>query len=507
MFQQAAQKTRRNDASSQKRSSWSRTVASIDIFYYFEPNAPYTRAETMNDDMTCRRANRSIHRHRICAGMGIVLVLAAGVGSGPPAFLVQREITKFGAITENNNDDKPMREMAANARKVLERYMELHSIDQLRLECSASSMIKQNASLETECPDFVRRKFAVGFYSCPHQAGNRLHHFMNAMAWAIVTNRTLLWKYYDRDSCERVGRGHPPEICLKTATRDVCEKILRLKKWIPSLDEWHRKGQEMLEAPFWTVHSTLTASNKTKRKHPDYNTRRPSIDSSETSLLHFGQLLGNDFARVLSTTKHREHLLQTQRARVVAQQLLNGGSDFLYGMLFDASFSFSDSLLSSIPEAIEIQETTYALHSRHSSSNDDGSNVSRDMQCLRRMLLGATQPCRVFVISDRPNSVDKISQAVVRDLNCAVSVVNHTEMTPSFTAEHGPFAGAGFFRDLALASRARHGLVGGRRSSTILLEELIVFHKLKDKSDDGPFVFCDLGRGCTCETVVGDSIA
>lgn len=141
--------------------------------------------------------------------------------------------------------------------------------------------------------------------------------------------------------------------------------------------------------------------------------------------------------------------------------------------------------------------------------NDDGSNVTNEMQCLRRIVVGATQPCRVFVISDRSKSVDKISKAVVRDLNCAVSVVNHTEMTPSLTAEHGPFAGAGFFRDLALASRARHGLVGGRRSSTMLLEELIVVRKLKDESDHDTnhLCFAILGVAAVVPQSLGDSIA
>ena len=443
-------------------------------------------------------------------------------------YLLAHRKIKLRLKIESNDDETPTRarpwtrDMVASIQDVLQRYMEMHSVDQLRQECSIG---KRNISFETDndCPNFSHRQFAVGFYSCPHQAGNRLHHFMNAMAWAIVTNRTLLWKYYDQGICSQLGREHSPGICLTTGTRETCEQILLLKNWIPSLDEWQvvigrqHNNSKLVEAPFWSVHSTLTARNATLRKHPpdSNNTTRDaaaapaavSIDVSETRLLHFGQLLGNDFARVLSTTKQRHHLLQTRQARATAQQLLQGGTDFLYGMLFHASFSFSDSLLSSLPESsIDSNETTISLHSRHSSLTDDGSNVTREVECLRRiLLLGATtRPCRVYVISDRPSAVRKILDAAYSDLHCTVSVVNHTEQTASFTVEHGPFAGAGFFRDLALASRARHGLLGGkRRSSTLLLKELIVFEKLKGgKDDERPFVFCNYGHGCVCETVV-----
>jgi hypothetical protein len=41
------------------------------------------------------------------------------------------------------------------------------------------------------------------------------------------------------------------------------------------------------------------------------------------------------------------------------------------------------------------------------------------------------------------------------------------------TAEHGPFAVAGFFRDLVIISQARSGFIGSVRSSSALVDELI----------------------------------
>lgn len=46
--------------------------------------------------------------------------------------------------------------------QVMENYKKLHSVRAL----------KRN-------PDLEHRKFAIGFYSCPLQAGNRLHHYLN----------------------------------------------------------------------------------------------------------------------------------------------------------------------------------------------------------------------------------------------------------------------------------------------------------------------------------------
>jgi hypothetical protein len=113
-------------------------------------------------------------------------------------------------------------------------------------------------------------------------------------------------------------------------------------------------------------------------------------------------------------------------------------------------------------------------------------------------------------MSDRPVTVAKIAQAAT-DRGCHVSTMNHLQgnREESFSWEHGPFAGAGLFLDLALASRARHGLVGTRRSSTMLLAELIVYNKVKElqrgRYGDEPFVFCDYERDCKCSTVVDSS--
>lgn len=59
--------------------------------------------------------------------------------------------------------------------QVMEQYKKWHGIDSLRSE-----------------NDLARRKFAVVFYSCPLQAGNRLHHFMTGTDLEYVPNDCLL---------------------------------------------------------------------------------------------------------------------------------------------------------------------------------------------------------------------------------------------------------------------------------------------------------------------------
>ena len=94
-------------------------------------------------------------------------------------------------------------------------------------------------------------------------------------------------------------------------------------------------------------------------------------------------------------------------------------------------------------------------------------------------------------------------------MGCNVTIANHAKfgLGQSFSLEHGPYAGAGLFLDLVLASRARHGLIGTRRSSTMLLAELIAFDKVNEGTDSGkaePYVFCDYEKDCDCTTVVGN---
>lgn len=397
-------------------------------------------------------------------------------------------------------------EIKYDPQRVMERYIQMHSVDQLQRECP--HVKQQQVNLKRHCPEISKRKFAVGFYSCPYQAGNRLHHFMNAMAWAIATNRTLLWKYYDEQACRAVGRKFAKNICFKTGTKDSCQKVLELANWIPSFDEWYpllHLGSGA-EAPYYSTHMPPTNNATMDKRHPfrKKDAHHIRIDQNDIRFLDFGQLLGQDF-RILHSPFTRDSLLHTEAARNTALQLLGNGEkrksgDYVYGMLFHAAFSFSDSLLAAVNDTIlsgTENETTIALHSRHANLTDDGSQVTREVECLKVMLENEKRPCRVFVMSDRSKSIDAISSAV-QDLGCIVSTVSHdkSNTSSSFSKEHGPFAGAGFFMDLAVASKAV-GLVGTSRSSSMLVSELIAY----ESGLNGDYRFCNYEKDCSCKIV------
>jgi len=83
--------------------------------------------------------------------------------------------------------------------RVLQRYASMHSNDALLKE-EHERQHRQHRQSHRAC-------YSIGYYSCPLQAGNRLHHFLNALAWSVVLNRTLLAQYYTREACLHAGKG------------------------------------------------------------------------------------------------------------------------------------------------------------------------------------------------------------------------------------------------------------------------------------------------------------
>jgi hypothetical protein len=83
-------------------------------------------------------------------------------------------------------------------------------------------------------------------------------------------------------------------------------------------------------------------------------------------------------------------------------------------------------------------------------------------------------------MSDRPKTVELLSQWLVDEFNCTPVVANHdSHEDDSIThTEHGPWAGVGYIQDLASASMARTAAVGDvHRSSFMLLVELMEYER------------------------------
>ena len=90
--------------------------------------------------------------------------------------------------------------------RILERYIAWHGEEALRRQ-----------------PE--NRTFSVAYYSCPHRIGNTIHAFFNAVLWAILTNRTVLWKYDGTEARNTV---------------EDCDQFLERASWIPSFEHWSR---------------------------------------------------------------------------------------------------------------------------------------------------------------------------------------------------------------------------------------------------------------------------
>jgi hypothetical protein len=150
--------------------------------------------------------------------------------------------------------------------------------------------------------------------------------------------------------------------------------------------------------------------------------KHSGIDTDERRNLDFEQLLGQDY---------QDYLLYTNRARDRASCLLGDDNvilpgDLLYGMLLHSAFKLSDLLLPSVDKTFTLDnETTVAIHSRHSKTKDDGSNVNREVKFLQNMLLYAPRPCRVFAMSDSRALIGILNAAT--EMGCKISIANHSK--------------------------------------------------------------------------------
>lgn len=339
------------------------------------------------------------------------------------------------------------------------------------------------------------RKFAVGYYSCPLQAGNRLHHFMNSLIWAVVTNRTLLWKYYDMAACQAIGGKYNAKICLTANTVEDCGDILERAEWLPSFHEWasHYDLGSPLNLSFWTTHE---ASTNHKFWFDGADKEAGLADSTTALLVDFPQMLGQD-AWVLHSESKRKALLTSKGAQQRAALLFRAGADYLYGLLFFECFGFQPSV--TVPVQLGASHnkrgearnssnatgTTIVVHSRHSNVADDGATIRRETECLDRVLRNTSGFCQVMILSDRPKALDGMMGYLLntsRYSHCHTLVAPH-DIGNSFSREHGVFAGKGFYQDLAMVSnQTRHiptssvAFIGSKhRSSSQLVREVMTF--------------------------------
>jgi hypothetical protein len=90
-------------------------------------------------------------------------------------------------------------------------------------------------------------------------------------------------------------------------------------------------------------------------------------------------------------------------------------------------------------------------------------------------------PCTVYIMPDRPKTIENLRTHLLQR-NCSAVVapqITDAEVNDkgNKTKEHGPLAGAGFFRDLVVVSQARSAFIGDVRSSSALIDELMEYNR------------------------------
>jgi hypothetical protein len=306
------------------------------------------------------------------------------------------------------------------------------------------------------------RKFQVIYYSCPQAAGNLMHDFINQVIISVATNRTMLWKYSDQETCYNIRKGLFLDICHKANDESDCNQSVIRAPWLPSFDTWAPKLFE---------------------KNISLPLRHPATFNS-SDWMHRRLVAFKPMVFQIQAWRHQK-FLNTTASYNMLQDLYSSSSDFLYGMLFRELFTFRADI---VPPEFHQQSNntrTFVLHSRHISTADEGGVTSNERKCLKSMLdINDRSPCIIYLMSDREVTIERLSTYIPTKWPfCTPIVATHVQQADNagHYLEHGPFAGTGFFQDLIVGSQARDGLIGScSRTSTLLLRELVQYDRARE---------------------------
>lgn len=381
------------------------------------------------------------------------------------------------------------------------------------------------------------RSFVIGYYSCPHQIGNRFHDYFNSAIVAIITNRTLVSKYYDKKTCYLAHVGYGQSVCKMTGTLDGCNHYLDATGVIPVFEEWQRPldfplikdlgprnpDYEIGSRRFrgWNPTSKFKSQHRNKSdseladlseeiRHPHYAHRfnRAILQTSREWLMDEMQTK-EDFFHGLEPQIHN-HPEWQQRL----DDLFSEGPWYLYGMLREKLFSLRPEFH---PTEIKYNEISgqskshrsLAIHLRHKKEKDDGSKLSSMVHnCLDEVIqyFESQEPntrFSAFIMSDREKSIIALSEELTRR-NVKVFTAAHSKESqeqasdPSNRREHGKLAGVGYVEDLYFVSQARDAVIGNCRlsSASQLLIEGVVYNAKTNKNNKNhgskkdPFICC-----------------
>jgi hypothetical protein len=299
-----------------------------------------------------------------------------------------------------------------------------------------------------------KRQFAVVYYHCPHRAGNALHTFLNSVIWAIITNRTLLWRYDEKSARNTVAD---------------CDQYLERAPWMPSFDEW--SANLSLPAPVPVKMNTLLNWKHARLMNTtwhvfSYEEQRQSLKEPVVTFPRFrdwvdkkdlltSRIRWNDDPRELTLNQpffsywyyKRAPHVESKGTRQLMTDLYAEGLSFLYGMLLRRTFRIKAT--DDLPHRErDTGGISIALHSRHSHVEWDGSDVRDEIRCFDQLLPASATGglnCTVYMMSDRQATLGILGEWL-RQRGCCIVTAQHTSSIQQgefgWLPEMGPFGGA-----------------------------------------------------------------
>jgi hypothetical protein len=187
-------------------------------------------------------------------------------------------------------------------------------------------------------------------------------------------------------------------------------------------------------------------------------------------------------------------------AKMVAESLTSHNEHFLIGALFDNIFVLSPRVLPDPGTLPGSDVTTIAAHSRHILAWDEGTWIDVEKKCIQTILKRhENQSCAIMLMSDRVRTIEMLTEQVQTEFGCTAVTANHSS-GQGINAEHGPFAGMGFFQGLALVTTARHGFIANQmnrggdffkiRTSSALLLSIITYRLFMESDGTGRIDHC-----------------
>ena len=116
------------------------------------------------------------------------------------------------------------------------------------------------------------------------------------------------------------------------------------------------------------------------------------------------------------------------------------------------------------PKTNQVEDSSgieiYFLHSRHPQEKGMDTYTWPEEMCIMKFENATkTKPCLYCLMSDREVTLNLLNKAIQNKTHCKVRMVGDRSQGKSFSNEHGPFAGRGYWEDVSLAIQARHGMI------------------------------------------------